>query len=146
MARFDEPIRNEPPILISDADLPRLYQCITNAEGGRQEAAAEKLDAEIARARVLPAAEMPADVVTMGSRVTFRDEHTGVDRVVTLVFPVEADAAAGRISVLAPIGSALLGLRAGQNIEWGLPHGRTARIRVIAVEEQAARAGELQSA
>lgn len=126
----------ERTLLISDDDLPRLHHCISMYAGGPQAAVADRLDTELARARVLPIAQMPRDVVRMGSRVEFEDERTGGRRIVTLVFPEEADAAQGRISVLAPIGAALLGVRAGGSAEWEIPHGRTARIRVIAVEEQ----------
>lgn len=127
---------SEIPILVSEVDLPRLHRSIRLAAGGRQERTAEELDAAIAGARVVPVAEVPPDLVIMGSRVAFEDEHTRARRVVTLVFPEEADAAAARISVLAPLGAALLGLRAGQRTEWVIPNGRTTRIRILSVEQQ----------
>ena len=70
------------------------------------------------RADVLLAAEVPDDVVTMYSRVRYLDETTGERRSVTLVYPDETDVERGRISVLAPVGSALLGLSTGQTIDW----------------------------
>ena len=77
--------------------------------------------------------EMPADVVTMHSLVRFVDEDNGEEQTVTLVYPFEADAALGRVSVLAPIGTALLGLRVGQRIDWQVPSGGTRRLRVVQV-------------
>ncbi|MFL5391416.1 MAG: GreA/GreB family elongation factor, partial [Myxococcales bacterium] len=87
------------------------------------------------------AAELPPDVVRMHSQVTFEEVRTGAVREVVLVYPATADASAGRLSVLAPIGAALLGLRVGDRIEWPLPDDRTAEIRILSVA-QPARASE----
>ena len=75
---------------------------------------------------------MPPDVVTMDSVVRYRDMHAGVSREVQIVYPEDADAARGKISVLAPVGAALLGLEAGQSIEWTFPGGET---RCLLVED-----------
>ena len=93
----------------------------------------EELQAELDRADVMPAAEVPDDVVTMHSRVHYVDETSGDARAVTLVYPHEADVAKGRISVLAPVGAALLGLSTGHSIEWNFPHGVRRRLRVLEV-------------
>ena len=93
----------------------------------------EQLQAELDRADVLPAADVPDDVVTMHARVLYVDETTGERRGVTLVYPHEADVSRGRISVLAPVGLALLGLFAGDTIEWTFPHGPSRRLRVLQV-------------
>jgi regulator of nucleoside diphosphate kinase len=98
----------------------------------------EKLEAELDRADVLHAADVPNDVVTMHSRVRYLDETTGERRSVTLVYPHETDVASGRISVLAPVGSALLGLSEGQTIDWEFPHGARRRLRVEEVVRRAA--------
>jgi regulator of nucleoside diphosphate kinase len=90
----------------------------------------DRLEAELDRADVMRAAELPDDVVTMHSRVRYLDETTGERRSVTLVYPDEADVERGRISVLAPVGSALLGLSTGQTIDWEFPHGARRRLRV----------------
>jgi regulator of nucleoside diphosphate kinase len=90
----------------------------------------DKLEAELDRADVLLAAEVPDDVVTMYSRVRYLDETTGERRSVTLVYPDETDVERGRISVLAPVGSALLGLSEGQSIDWEFPRGARRRLRV----------------
>ena len=89
-----------------------------------------ELSDELDRAIVVPPERMPSDVVTMHSRCIYVDESTGARREVELVYPDEADPAAGKISVLAPIGSALLGLAAGHSIDWELPGGKIHRITV----------------
>lgn len=85
---------------------------------------------ELDRAIVVPWDRIPTDVVTMNSRLIYSDESAGVTREVQLVYPQEADSTLGRISVLAPVGCALLGLSAGQSIEWLLPSGNVHRLRV----------------
>lgn len=85
---------------------------------------------ELSRAAVVPEERMPANVVRMHSRVTYLDENSGRRREVELVYPQEADPTRGKISVLAPVGSALLGLAEGQSIEWSFPGGGLRRLRV----------------
>lgn len=89
------------------------------------------LQRELERAIVVSDEALPPDVVTVNSRVQYTDETTGVRRRVTIVRPHEADGAEGRISVFAPVGSALLGLSAGQSIEWRFPDG----VHLLRVEE-----------
>lgn len=122
------------PITLLEEDFAKLSALVANRVTGRDADAAEQLEAEIERARVVPAGEAPRDLVTMNSRVQFKDERTGRTRVVQLVYPADADAAAGRVSVLAPIGAALLGLSVGQRIEWPLPNGAMAAVEIIGVE------------
>jgi regulator of nucleoside diphosphate kinase len=88
------------------------------------------LRAELERAIVVPADAVPSGVVTMNSRVRYIDEHSDICREIELVYPEEADVAAGKVSVLAPVGAALLGLEAGQTIEWQFPAGEIRRLRV----------------
>lgn len=107
-------------LTIADLDYARLALLAGNTA----------LEEELSRATVVPAERMPGNVVRMHSRVTYLDEHSGERREVELVFPEEADLASGRISVLAPVGSALLGLEEGQSIEWPFPDGRVRRLRV----------------
>ena len=92
-----------------------------------------ELRAELERANVVADESMPDGIVTMNSRVTYRDEQTGENRSVELVYPDEADSAAGRISVLAPVGAALLGLSIGQEIEWDFPNGSVRLLTVVSV-------------
>jgi regulator of nucleoside diphosphate kinase len=88
---------------------------------------------EVARATVLPSGEMPGDVVNIGSEVRFRDEATGREQTVTVALPPDADIARGRVSVLTPIGAALIGLAAGASIGWETRDGEARRLTVLAV-------------
>ena len=89
------------------------------------------LEDTLRRARVVQPEKVPDNVVTMNSRVTFKDAHTREDSTVTIVYPADADAAAGNISVLSPVGAALLGVSTGQEVGLSLPHGRHRRIHVV---------------
>ena len=122
-------------LYVTQDDLERLSQLL-DSQGGRF----AKLEGELARAKVVPRADIPRDVVTMNSRVVFENETTGERREVTLVYPHEADIDAGKISILVPVGTALLGLRVGQSIDWELPSGERHRYRVIDVPYQPERA------
>jgi regulator of nucleoside diphosphate kinase len=93
------------------------------------------LQGELKRATVIAESEVPADVVTMNSRVAYADITAGVRETVTLVYPY-AGAGFGRVPVTEPLGMALLGLRAGQEIEWKFPLGGRRRVRVEAVLSQ----------
>ncbi|HEY6723073.1 MAG TPA: nucleoside diphosphate kinase regulator, partial [Polyangiaceae bacterium] len=95
-------------------------------------AVVEQLEAELERARVEPLCDVPADVVVMNSEFEYQDVVTGQCRKMRLVYPHEADSSTNRVSVLAPLGCALLGLRVGQQIDWHMPGGMR-RIRVVAV-------------
>src|ERR1043165_9254226 len=92
-----------------------------------------RLAAELKLADVVDSDSVPPDVVTMNSRVLFEYETTGECREVTIVFPQQADATRGRVSVLAPIGTALLGLAVGQSIVWPFPDGVTHCLRVLRI-------------
>lgn len=94
------------------------------------------LSDELDRAIVIPSDRIPNNIVTMNSRLIYLDESTGMSREVELVYPGEADPVAGRVSVLAPVGCALLGLSAGQSIDWSLPGGRVHRLRVERILSQ----------
>jgi regulator of nucleoside diphosphate kinase len=120
------------PITLTEGDLQALRELVARNVTTRDAAAAAQLEEEIERARVVGDDEAPADLVTLNSRVEFVDAR-GRARVVQLVLPAEADAEAGRVSVLAPIGAALLGLSVGQSIEWPLPNGTTAEVQIIGV-------------
>src|SRR5690606_27200373 len=88
---------------------------------------------ELARARIVPAMDLPGDVAAIRSRVTYRDETTGREQSVVLVWPEEADIAAGRASVLTPIGVALIGLQAGARFTWDTRTGETRELTVLSV-------------
>jgi regulator of nucleoside diphosphate kinase len=132
----------EPPIVITEADLARLMRVIESASE-RDAAAAEALEGELDRAQVVPSEYVPGEAVTMNSRITFQDEESGKRRSITVVYPHDADPRRGRISVLAPIGSALLGLSIGQRIEWPLPNGNKRVLRVVGIDYQPEAARDL---
>ena len=96
----------------------------------------QQFERELVRAVVVPRDEIPADIVTMNSRVVFEDETTGERREITLVYPKQADIASGKVSVLVPVGTALLGVRIGQSIDWELPNGAKHRYKVVAIPFQ----------
>jgi regulator of nucleoside diphosphate kinase len=99
----------------------------------------EDLRAELARAKIVEPKKVPADVVTMNSEVVLIDVETGEEDTYRLVFPDEADIASGAISVLAPIGTAILGYREGVVVDWLVPAGsRQIRIEKILYQPEAA--------
>lgn len=126
-----------PQIYLTQEDLDRLLKLV-ELPGNRW----EMLERELVRATVVPRENIPADVVTMNSRVVFENETTGERREVTLVYPGNSDIDAGKISVLVPVGTALLGLRVGQSIDWELPGGEKQRFRIVKVPFQPEAAGE----
>ncbi len=97
----------------------------------------EKLADELDGAIVVPMEQLPCDVVTMHARFTYADQLTGTLREIELVYPDEADPAQGKISVLTPVGSAMIGLRVGQEIAWEFPDGSTRCLRVVSVTQPA---------
>jgi len=108
----------------------------------------EALEEELDRAVVVDTADVPPDVVTVGSRVHLVDLDSGEELLFTVVFPSRANANEGRISVLAPLGTAVLGYRTDDHIEWDVPGGRR-RLRVLRVvyqPESAARTTMMQAA
>ena len=121
-------------IYITELDRQRLGKLIELA-GERSRRANHlylaRLEEELERAETVAPEKVPADVITMRSRVRLRDLNTGEDMVYTLVFPSEANFDEGKISVLAPVGTAMLGYRVGNLIEWEVPSGR----RRLKVEE-----------
>jgi regulator of nucleoside diphosphate kinase len=110
-------------IIITEDDFARLNRLASHP----------RLAVELSRAAVVDSRRVPTDVVTMNSRVLFEDESTGDRRDVTIVFPQQADASKNCVSVLAPVGTALLGLAAGQSIVWPFPDGRSRRLRIVKV-------------
>ena len=126
----------KPSIIVSDTDQSRLTTLATDALE-RFPQAAQELLSEMERAAVVSAEAVPPNVVQMGSGVVFRSDN-GETRRVTLVFPGQADIAAGRISILTPIGAALIGLSEGQSIAWKTRDGRLRQLTILAVEGVAA--------
>lgn len=111
-----------PIIAISAGDIDRL-RLLAEAAVDKYPETAEFLAREIERAEILPADQSVRNVVTMDSEVTFSDDISGQTRTVTLVYPENANVDAGKISILTPIGAALIGLSVGQTIEFQTPSG-----------------------
>lgn len=128
--------RRKPGIVVSDLDHERLSALASATESRAPEVASE-LHEEMARARIVPAEAVPPDVVRMGSSVEYRADD-GKHRRVTLVYPKDADIALDRISILTPIGAALIGLSPGQAMEWTARDGRRHALTVVAVEPPSA--------
>jgi regulator of nucleoside diphosphate kinase len=119
-----------PRLIIDSALYPRLLAFAEQACKQIPDLG-ERLLEEIERADLRAPEEMPPDVVTLGSEVEYRDgERT---QKVRIVLPHEADIGAGKLSLLTPVGAALLGLRPGQRIEWEMPNGQIRVLEVLAV-------------
>ncbi len=116
-------------VLVGKNDHARLLGLIAKSDAGTTALLYDELDA----ATVLPDADLPADVVAMGTVVTFRDVDSSQETTVELVYPADADPSRGRLSILAPVGAALIGLRVGERIAWPLPNGRNRHLEVVGV-------------
>ena len=136
-------------IVVTRADAARLRDLLSSrAQFERDQDHLQELAGELERARIVEESEVPPDVLTMHRPVSLLDLATGTRRELTLVLPRDADPGAGRISVLAPLGTALLGYRAGDEIEWRMPGGlRRLRIEAVRQAEQGNHAtGEVATA
>ncbi len=132
-----------PNITITSRDSNRLLRLVeTSMEEPRLRRVAEFLDEELARAEVIPPEAVKPTLVTMNSRVEYEDLMTGQRRSIVLVYPEDADADAGRLSVLSPVGAALLGLSEGQEITWRLADGLPRRLKILKVHFQPEATGQ----
>ncbi len=123
-----------PPITLRSTDAERLSH-LADAAAERHPVTAEFLAVEVERAKVAPDAAPLPGVVCMESELSFRDNSTGKEKRVKLVYPPDADVEAGRISVLTPIGAALIGLSVGQSIAFETPSGEQRSLTVLSVSE-----------
>jgi regulator of nucleoside diphosphate kinase len=123
--------RTVPQIIVSDADYERLTDLAT-ASLERVPEVAQELLSEMDRAKIVKNGAVPADVVRMGSTVTFKSDD-GHKRTMTLVYPADESLDEHRISVMTPIGAALIGLGVGQSISWTARDGRRHELTVLKV-------------
>ena len=123
---------SRPPIVLSETDAERLSGLAIQNEAIHP-VAAKLLLSEIARAHIRPDVLVRDNIVGMNSTVEFRDEAHGRDRVVQLVYPQDADIAAGKVSILTPVGAGLIGLTAGQAILWPDREGEKRVLRILRV-------------
>lgn len=129
-------------IFITQFDKDRLEELIEAADlGDLERKDLQDLQEELDRARIVETKRMPPNVVTMNSRVLLRDVDTSEEMTYTLVFPKDADIDSGAISVLAPVGTAILGYREGDVVEWKVPSGRR-RISIEKILYQPEAAGD----
>lgn len=128
-------------IYITEFDLARLRDVLRAriSSGARDRDHLESLENELDRAHVVDSSAIPPEAVTMNSQVRIEDVDTGVENVYTLVFPSDAGIQEKKLSILAPIGTALLGARAGETVDWPVPAGvRTVRIKEVLYQPEAA--------
>lgn len=132
----------KPRIVISELDMSRLERLLdalpSQAFPGKRD-----LEDELDRADVVASGAIPPTVVTMNSTVRFRVLNSHETFELTLVYPKDVDASGGTISIFAPVGSALLGLSIGDDIEWPNPKGKTTKVHIEEIVYQPERAGEL---
>lgn len=122
-----------PSIVLTRLDVQRLDEALNSLDGPID--LLEALENEMLRAKVVSHSRVGPDVITMNSRVRFVDEANGREMVLTLVYPDKAGTE-GSISVLAPVGIALLGLKKGQSIDWTGPNGRLLKLKILDIEYQ----------
>jgi regulator of nucleoside diphosphate kinase len=120
---------NEEAILITEKDLLRIQHILSFQKSNDY----ENLEIELERAKIISDDEVPSDLVTMNSKVKFLNVQDDKEMIITIVYPSDANFAEGRISVLASIGSALIGLRVGQEINWQFPNGKTKTLKILEV-------------
>jgi len=135
-------VAKQTKVILTSQDFDRLEALLAslppNAFPGKT-----ALQAELERAEIVEPEKVPPDVVTMNSTVRFQLLETGEEFQLTLVYPKDVQGHADRISVLAPVGSALLGLSVGDELEWPKPGGGVSTVKVVEVVYQPERAGEL---
>ncbi|WP_369924067.1 nucleoside diphosphate kinase regulator [Leisingera sp. XS_AS12] len=129
-----KPHTDQPHIVINADELIHI-EALAEGAFSRNPALADRLLEELGRAQVVPSEQMPQDVIGIGSHVTFRDEATGQERAVTLIYPEEADIALQRVSVMTPIGVALLGLTEGAAFHWDTRNSQRRMLTVLRVED-----------
>lgn len=132
----------KPQITISSLDLDRIEALLAALPASVFPGKAD-LEAELDRADVVEPDQIPPNVVTMNSTVQFEILETRQDFRLTLVYPRDIDGSADRVSIFAPVGSALLGLSVGDELAWPGPGGKTMTVRVTGIIYQPESAGEL---
>ena len=129
------------PIYITEFDLQRLRKLLEEAQHTQYRGSdyLAKLEVELDRAKVVTSQAVPHNVITMNSTVCLVDLDTGEEETYTLVFPGDADIGQSKISVLAPIGTAMLGYEVGDTFEWQVPAGkRKLKVKQILYQPEAA--------
>lgn len=131
---------NQPSIFVTTEDAAKLRKLIRDAYHSEYRGSdyLKKLAAEMEKASVVNSDQIPSDVITLNSTARLVDQETSEEMIYTLVFPEAADPSQGKISVLAPIGTAMLGYKTGDTFEWETPGGkRTLRVQEILYQPEA---------
>ena len=134
-------VKEERCIFITDFDLRRLQDLITDPEvlTERNMKHIHELEVELRKAKVVASRGIPADVVTMNSKVCLEDLDSGDNLTITLTFPPDSDVDQSKISVLAPIGTAIIGYKINDVIEWKVPRGiRRLKIKKVLYQPESA--------
>ena len=134
-------MNTRPKVIMSSRDADRLETLLNSLSDEAFPGKAE-LEAELARAKIVKPKDVPSTVVSMNSTVKFRVESSSEEFNLTLVYPKDMDSSGDKISILAPVGSALLGLSHGDEIEWPKPGGGLLRVRIEEIVYQPERSGE----
>jgi regulator of nucleoside diphosphate kinase len=134
---------NEKQIVITELDRKRLVDLILSAQSGEYRGSVylDQLRGELNRAQIVTPQDIPADTITMNTKVALLDLDTQEEEIYTLVYPENADSAEGKISILAPVGTAMLGYRVGDVFEWDVPAGKR-RLKVDRILYQPESAGD----
>lgn len=131
---------NQPSIFITTKDATKLRKLIREAYHSEYRGSdyLKQLAEEMEKASVVNPDQIPADVITLNSTARLIDQETNEEMIYTLVFPEDADVSQGRISILAPIGTAMLGYKTGDTFEWDTPGGkRVLRVKQVLYQPEA---------
>jgi regulator of nucleoside diphosphate kinase len=133
---------NKRGIFITQYDLDRLKVLISEKRAtGGDNAYLSDLEEELSQAEIVDSKDIPSNVITMNSQVRMKDMETGEKMIYSLVFPQDADIEEGRISVLAPIGTGMIGYKKGDIIAWPVPAG-IRKIKVLDILYQPEASGD----
>lgn len=121
-----------PAITLTNLDHKRL-SAIASAQSGQSAEVSRILSWELENALIIESAKISSNIVTMNSRVTVRDNATGNTRIFTLVYPEDEDISIGNLSILTPVGAALIGLSVGETLEWTTRDGRDKEMTVVEI-------------
>ncbi len=124
------PIEMNNGLIVSESD----YQKLSNLVERSRSTATYDLDAELAKADICPDVSLPETVVALYDKVIFRDLKTNAERTVTIVLPWESSVPKMRISILSPVGTALIGEPLGAVINWPLLNGRSAQLEIVGIK------------
>lgn len=120
---------NEDAIFISEKDLLRIKHVLSFQRSKEY----ENLEIELDRAKIVSDNEIPEDLVTMNSKIRFLNIQENKEMIITIVYPSDANFAEGKVSVLASLGSTMIGLRVNQEINWLFPDGKTKTLKILQV-------------